>query len=103
MSVSHSHELGTAAGILLDIEGTTSSISFVYDQMFPFVRRELSAFLADQWQRAEVQDACRQIAHDAGFASLEAWCRAADRKRRPRLDHPPSPASDGRRREGDGP
>ena len=24
-------------GILLDIEGTTSSVSFVYDVMFPFV------------------------------------------------------------------
>ena len=34
-------------GILLDIEGTTSSISFVYDVMFPFVRRELRHISGD--------------------------------------------------------
>ncbi len=61
-------------GILLDIEGTTSSISFVYDQMFPFVRRELHRFLRDQWARADVQAACHQMAHDAGFASVRQWC-----------------------------
>ena len=33
------------SGILLDIEGTTSSISFVYDVMFPYARRELEAYL----------------------------------------------------------
>ena len=31
----------TIAGILLDIEGTTSSIDFVYDVMFPFARKKL--------------------------------------------------------------
>jgi len=31
--------------LVLDIEGTTTSISFVYDVMFPYVRRELAAFL----------------------------------------------------------
>ncbi|MBH24571.1 MAG: acireductone synthase [Myxococcales bacterium] len=31
--------------IVLDIEGTTTSISFVYDAMFPFVRRELDRYL----------------------------------------------------------
>ena len=35
--------------IVLDIEGTTTSISFVYDAMFPFVRRELDAFLDAHW------------------------------------------------------
>jgi enolase-phosphatase E1 len=32
-------------GILLDIEGTTTPISFVYDVLFPFVRRHLDAWL----------------------------------------------------------
>jgi enolase-phosphatase E1 len=33
------------AGILLDIEGTTTPITFVYDVLFPFVRRRLDAWL----------------------------------------------------------
>jgi enolase-phosphatase E1 len=33
------------SGILLDIEGTTTPISFVYDVLFPFARRHLNAFL----------------------------------------------------------
>lgn len=65
-------------GILLDIEGTTSSISFVYDVMFPFVRRELDHFLNQNWASDTVRDACDQIARDAGYASLAAWCDETD-------------------------
>src|SRR5262245_51126318 len=32
-------------GILLDIEGTTTPISFVYDVLFPFARRHLGSYL----------------------------------------------------------
>lgn len=32
-------------GILLDIEGTTTSISFVYDVLFPYARRYLPAYV----------------------------------------------------------
>ena len=60
--------------ILLDIEGTTSSVSFVYDVMFPQVRRDLSSFLEKNWQDVDVQLACDQIAQDAGHASVENWC-----------------------------
>lgn len=63
---------GTA--LLLDIEGTTSSITFVYDIMFPYVRRHLTAFLEQRWGELDVQLACDQIAHDAGHASVEGWC-----------------------------
>ena len=62
-----------ARGILLDIEGTTSSIRFVYDVMFPFVRRELDAFLTEHWDDEAVAAACQQIALDAGHESLSAW------------------------------
>jgi enolase-phosphatase E1 len=64
-------------GILLDIEGTTSSVSFVYDVMFPFVRRDLTIFLKDHWRQSEVQAACEQIARDAGHGSLLAMCSEA--------------------------
>ncbi len=33
--------------ILLDIEGTTSSISFVADELFPYARKHLAAFVAN--------------------------------------------------------
>lgn len=62
--------------ILLDIEGTTSSVSFVYDVMFPRVLSQLSGFLDTHWQDVDVQLACDQIARDAGHASVEAWCGA---------------------------
>ena len=32
-------------GILLDIEGTTTSISFVYDVLFPYARQHVTEFL----------------------------------------------------------
>ncbi len=60
-------------GILLDIEGTTSSISFVHDVMFPFVLEQLETFLGSHFERPDVQAACQQIARDAGFDSLAAW------------------------------
>ncbi len=60
-------------GILLDIEGTTSSISFVHDVMFPFVLERLEEFLLNQTDREDVAGACEQIARDAGYNSLSQW------------------------------
>lgn len=64
-----------AKAVLLDIEGTTSSIRFVYDEMFPFVRRELDRFLNDHWADQDVQNAANQIAIDAGAESFQAFCK----------------------------
>ena len=64
-------------GILLDIEGTTSSVSFVYDVMFPFVRRELTPYLEVNWSDPQVAAACEQIAQDAGHDSFTAWTKTA--------------------------
>jgi enolase-phosphatase E1 len=63
----------TARGILLDIEGTTSSISFVHDVMFPYVRQHLVEFLETNFGREDVVAVCDQIAKDAGKESLQAW------------------------------
>jgi enolase-phosphatase E1 len=60
-------------GILLDIEGTTSSVSFVYDVMFPFARRELGAYLHGHWGETDLNEACELIARDAGHESFAAW------------------------------
>ncbi len=59
-----------ARGILLDIEGTTSSISFVYDVMFPFIRRELTSYLAKHRQEPSLAAACEKIAHEAGNVEM---------------------------------
>jgi enolase-phosphatase E1 len=66
-----------ARGILLDIEGTTSSISFVHDVMFPFVRERLNEFLETNFARTDVSEACEQIARDAGKPSLAVWSQTA--------------------------
>ena len=47
-------------GILLDIEGTTTPITFVYDVLFPFARRHAAPFL----QTADVGDLRREYDED---------------------------------------
>lgn len=55
-------------GLLLDIEGTTTSITFVYDTLFPYARQRLRAFLAQHAGDAEVREACELIAPGAADA-----------------------------------
>lgn len=54
--------------ILLDIEGTTTSISFVKDELFPYVRREVRNHLAATWEeeetKADVAALTRQVRED---------------------------------------
>ncbi len=68
----------TACGILLDIEGTTSSISFVHDVMFPFVRQRLDEFVAANFARTDVLDACAQIARESAQTSISDWSRTSE-------------------------
>lgn len=72
----------TPRGILLDIEGTTSSISFVVDVMFPFALRHLQPFLAEHFDEPKTQQAAAQIARDAGVESLAAWSLATGKSPR---------------------
>ena len=46
---------------LLDIEGTTTPIAFVYDVLFPYARRGLDAFLRAHAGDPEVRDALRLL------------------------------------------
>ena len=68
----------TGHGILLDIEGTTSSIRFVYDVMFPYARHELETYLRDQWGSEALEQTCDLIAKDAGHASWNDWSAGVD-------------------------
>jgi enolase-phosphatase E1 len=62
-------------GILLDIEGTTSSVSFVYDVMFPYVRKHLAFEVFMNWLEPEYIAAFDALARDAGHASLDDWLK----------------------------
>jgi len=62
-----------ARGILLDIEGTTSSISFVYEVLFPFARRKLDSFVREHWGEPALMSAADQVAKDLGHDSLTTW------------------------------
>ena len=52
----------TVTAVLVDIEGTTSSISFVHDVLFPYARAALPDFLARHAKRADVAAEMRATA-----------------------------------------
>ena len=53
--------------ILLDVEGTTTPISFVYDKLFPFARKNMRSFLEQHRESPEVRDALLDLkAENAG-------------------------------------
>lgn len=49
------------SALLLDIEGTTTSIAFVYETLFPYAREALPAFIADRWDDPRVREAAGQM------------------------------------------
>jgi enolase-phosphatase E1 len=65
-------------GVLLDIEGTTSSVAFVFDVMFPFAQRELRRYVAEHWGDSTLRDVCEQFAHDAEAPSFAEWTKGAE-------------------------
>ena len=52
--------------ILTDIEGTTSSLSFVKDVLFPYARERMRAFLADHAGEPEVARELDEVNRLAG-------------------------------------
>ena len=73
--------------IVTDIEGTTSSISFVKDVLFPYARRALPAYVAEHGNEPEVRHGLDKVRQELGdgaddaqaVAALQAWIDA-DRK-----------------------
>jgi len=59
--------------VLLDIEGTTSSIRFVTDVLFPFARKHVRAYLDAHFERPETAEAIDLMARDLGHADRTAW------------------------------
>jgi|SRR6188508_165015 len=77
--------------LLLDIEGTTSSLEFVHDVLFPYAREHLAAFIAERRGDAEVDALLAETerllraegtSEAAPVPALERWM-AEDRKATP--------------------
>src|SRR5262245_60428630 len=47
--------------VLLDIEGTTTPIDFVFKTLFPFARAHVKDYLARNWHSADVQADIAQL------------------------------------------
>lgn len=62
----------TKSTILTDIEGTTSSISFVKDVLFPYARERLPAFVAAHGDDPEVRALLDQVATEHGAMCQDA-------------------------------
>ena len=52
--------------ILTDIEGTTSSIAFVHETLFPYARTHMAEFVRSHAQDAEVQTLLDEVSAEAG-------------------------------------
>jgi len=61
--------MASIRAILTDIEGTTSSISFVKDVLFPYARERLPAFVVTHADKPEVQHWLHEAAREAGVVS----------------------------------
>lgn len=62
--------------ILTDIEGTTSSVDFVYQSLFPYARAHLPGFVAEHANEPAVQqqlEAVRQEVADRGWIFPGWW------------------------------
>jgi enolase-phosphatase E1 len=66
--------------VLLDIEGTTTPISFVHETLFTFARARLDDYLAHHWRESTLQEIVRKLAdeHAAEQGQASEWSAAAD-------------------------
>jgi enolase-phosphatase E1 len=74
-------------GILLDIEGTTTSISFVYDVLFPFARKHLNTYVPTtdltnlkQEYDEDLRRGLEPPAWEGGAVRYVEWLMDQDRK-----------------------
>ncbi len=54
--------------ILTDIEGTTSSISFVHEVLFPYARKRMRRFVETEGEREDVRALLSEARREAGLA-----------------------------------
>jgi enolase-phosphatase E1 len=67
--------------IVTDIEGTTSSLSFVKDVLFPYARERMASFVREHGDEPQVRELLQQVSAEAGrklgddeaVAQLQHW------------------------------
>jgi enolase-phosphatase E1 len=62
--------------VLCDIEGTTTSLSFVHDILFPLSRKEMGSFIQNHWSDPELQPIFAQLSKqspDEVVRLLQSW------------------------------
>ncbi len=64
----------SATRVLLDIEGTTTSSTYVFGVLYPYARQRIRDYLNRHWADAELQRALQRVAEDAGCASVPRFC-----------------------------
>ncbi|MFZ8891573.1 MAG: acireductone synthase, partial [Pseudomonadales bacterium] len=71
----------TLRAIVTDIEGTTSSIRFVHEVLFPYARAQLRPFLDAHGAEPEVRDMRAAVAEEGGVdaADLDAVVATLER------------------------
>jgi enolase-phosphatase E1 len=47
--------------ILLDIEGTTTPIAFVHEQLFGYARTHLEPYVAAHWDDDSMREVCERL------------------------------------------
>jgi len=59
--------------VLLDIEGTTSSVRFVFEVMFPYARQHVGEYLKQHWGEPALRAALEKLAIDVGQTDAASW------------------------------
>jgi enolase-phosphatase E1 len=67
----HFTNLATMKHLLLDIEGTTTPIAFVYDTLFPYARKHLGDFLIQHADEEAVRETVEMLDSDAKMERAE--------------------------------
>jgi enolase-phosphatase E1 len=62
-------EFSDIGAVVVDVEGTTSSIEFVQERLFPYARQRLPAYVSEH--AAEIRDILEEIRRSEGDAELD--------------------------------
>jgi enolase-phosphatase E1 len=63
--------------VLLDIEGTTTPVDFVYKTLFPYARAHAAEYLRREWENAECRAAVEQLRAERASQSGAVACAQA--------------------------
>lgn len=69
----------SASAVLLDIEGTVSPVTYVYETLFPYARENARAYLERNWDSPDLIPVCDLLAREAGFSDSYVWLNGLQR------------------------